>query len=65
MKTQYSAQILKVYVGEGDQYHGGPLYAALVVRLREAGIAGVTVLHGTTAAYRTDRSLVSGLADCD
>lgn len=46
MKQQFSAQVLTIYVGEGDQWHGGPLYAAVVEKLKEAGIAGVTVLHG-------------------
>lgn len=46
MKQQFQAQVLTIYVGENDQLRGGPLYAALVSRLREAGIEGVTVLHG-------------------
>ncbi len=46
MRRQSKAQILTVYVGEQDTWHGKPLYAALVTRLKEAGIAGVTVLRG-------------------
>jgi len=46
MKHQVSAQQLTIYIGESDQWKGGPLYAALVARLKESGIAGVTVLHG-------------------
>lgn len=46
MKQQFSAQVWTVYVGEEDQWQGGPLYAAVVERLKGAGIAGVTVLHG-------------------
>lgn len=46
MKHQTKAQVLRVYVGEQDQFHGGPLYAAVVTRLKEIGIAGVTVIHG-------------------
>lgn len=46
MKQQFQAQMLTIYVGENDQFRGGPLYAALVSHLREAGIGGVTVLHG-------------------
>lgn len=46
MKTEYAAQVLSIYIGEQDVYHGTPLYAAIVNRLRELGIAGVTVLHG-------------------
>jgi len=46
MKQQISAQVLTIYIGESDHYKGGPLYAAVVARLKENGIAGVTVLHG-------------------
>ena len=47
MRTQTTAQVLRVYIGEQDQYRGGPLYAAIVGRLKELGVAGVTVIHGT------------------
>ncbi len=46
MRRQSKAQVLTVYVGEQDTWHGKPLYAAIVTRLKEAGIAGVTVLRG-------------------
>jgi PII-like signaling protein len=46
MRVRVPAQVLTVYIGEQDQWHGGPLYAALVDRFREVGVAGVTVLHG-------------------
>jgi PII-like signaling protein len=45
-RRQSKAQILTVYVGEQDTWHGKPLYAVLVTRLKESGIAGVTVLRG-------------------
>jgi hypothetical protein len=35
-----------VYIGEQDTWHGGPLYAAIVNKFRELGLAGATVLHG-------------------
>lgn len=37
---------LRIYVGETDRWHGRPLYDALVVRAREMGLAGATVLRG-------------------
>lgn len=46
MRLESKAQILTIYVGEQDTWHGKPLYAALVTRIKEAGIAGVTVLRG-------------------
>lgn len=46
MRQQTQAQVLRIYVGEQDQFHGGPMYAAIVAKLKEVGIAGVTVIHG-------------------
>jgi uncharacterized protein len=46
MKNQLLSQVVRVYIGEQDQFHGGPLYAAIVGKFREIGIAGVTVFHG-------------------
>lgn len=46
MRQQIQAQVLTIYCGEDDKWRGGLLYPALVERLKEAGIAGVTVLHG-------------------
>jgi len=46
MRTQSNAQVVKIYIGEQDTWRGKPLYAALVTRMQEAGISGVTVLRG-------------------
>lgn len=40
------AQILKVYLGEADRYKGKPLYEALVLEARDAGMAGATAYKG-------------------
>jgi hypothetical protein len=37
---------LAVYVGESDDWHGRPLYVAIVERARELGLAGATVTRG-------------------
>jgi PII-like signaling protein len=47
MRTQSKAQVLRVYVGEEDQFHGGLLYPVIVGKLKEIGIAGVSVFRGT------------------
>ena len=46
MKLQAEAQLLRIFIGENDQYQGRPLYEAIVQRAREAGLAGATVLRG-------------------
>ena len=38
--------LLRIFLGESDQWHGRPLHIALLERLRQRGAAGVTVLRG-------------------
>ena len=40
------AVLLRIFIGEDDKYHGHPLYEALVLKAREMGLAGATVLRG-------------------
>ncbi len=46
MRIDGEALLARIYVGEADQWHGKPLYQAIVELLRERGIAGATVLRG-------------------
>jgi PII-like signaling protein len=38
--------LIRVFIGESDQWHHQPLANALVERLRREGFAGATVLRG-------------------
>lgn len=38
--------LLRVFIGESDKYDGRPLYEWLVLKAREHGLAGATVLRG-------------------
>jgi PII-like signaling protein len=38
--------LLRVFVGEDDKHEGKPLYEWLVLKAREHGLAGATVLRG-------------------
>lgn len=38
--------LLRVFIGEGDRHEGKPLYEWLVLKAREMGLAGATVLRG-------------------
>jgi PII-like signaling protein len=38
--------LLRIFVGESDKHDGMPLYAWIVRRARELGLAGATVLRG-------------------
>lgn len=46
MKIEGEGLLLRIYIGESDEWHGRPLYQAIVERLRERGLAGATVLRG-------------------
>jgi PII-like signaling protein len=38
--------LLRIFTGESDRRHGKPLYEWLVLKAREQGLAGATVLRG-------------------
>jgi PII-like signaling protein len=46
MTLPQEGHLLRIYIGESDKHEGKPLYEWLVLRAREAGLAGVTVLRG-------------------
>lgn len=46
MKIEGPAKLLRIYIGESDQWRGGSLAAALVRQAHEQGLAGATVLRG-------------------
>jgi PII-like signaling protein len=46
MMTPGEGRLLRIFVGESDKHDGHPLYEWLVLKAREAGLAGATVLRG-------------------
>jgi len=46
MKIEGEAQRLRIHIGESDRWKGKPLYEAIVLKAREEGLAGATVLRG-------------------
>jgi PII-like signaling protein len=47
MKIECDARLVTVYVNSTDQWHGRPLYSAIVEMCRDRGIAGATVIRCT------------------
>src|SRR5207237_6492182 len=45
-KKQGKAKLLRIYMGEADQWNGEPLYDAIVKQLRMMDISGATVYRG-------------------
>jgi len=49
MKIEGKVKALAIYVGEFDHWHGKPLYAAIVEKAQQRGLAGATAMRGIMA----------------
>ncbi len=55
MKIEGPGKLLRIFVGEADRWQGRPLAEAIVLMLREEGLAGATVIRGTEGFGATSR----------
>ena len=55
MTIEGEALLARIYIGESDTFEGRPLYDAIVRRLRERGIRGVSVFRGIEGFGRSSR----------
>src|SRR5690349_23296921 len=46
MQIPRQAVLLRIFIGENDRSGRSPLYEAIVLKARELGLAGATVLRG-------------------
>ena len=46
MKIPEEGCLLRIFIGESDTWERRPLYEAIVLKAREEGLAGATVLRG-------------------
>ena len=46
MNLPTEGQLLRIFIGETDKHEGQPLYEWLVIKAKEQGLAGATVLRG-------------------
>src|SRR5215470_3917369 len=46
MQLGEKAALLRIFIGESDRFGQHPLYEAIVLKAREQGLAGATVLRG-------------------
>ena len=46
MNIPEEGYLLRIFVGESDRYGHHPLYESIVLKAREQGLAGATVLRG-------------------
>jgi uncharacterized protein len=62
MKIEVDARMVTIFVNSTDQWHGRPLYSAIVALCQERGIAGATVVrcvegYGASRHLHTSRLL--------
>lgn len=62
MQLPQDSLLLRIFVGESDRFEHKPLYEALVLKAREHGLAGATVLrsslgYGATSHLHTAKIL--------
>ena len=55
MQLPRDSVLLRVFIGESDRHSGHPLYEAIVLRAREVGLAGATVLRSPMGFGATSR----------
>jgi PII-like signaling protein len=46
MNLPPEGQLLRIFIGESDKFEGKPLYEWIVIKAKEHGLAGATVLRG-------------------
>src|SRR5512143_561206 len=54
-KIPSDAKLLRIFFGEADRFEGKPLYEAIVLKAREMGLAGATVLRGPMGFGKSSR----------
>lgn len=56
MRKESEAILLRIFIGESDEYEGKKLYKYIVEMLKKEGIAGATVLRGITGFGKTSHA---------
>jgi PII-like signaling protein len=55
MEIPLEAVVLRIFIGESDRHDHHPLYEAIVLKAREAHLAGATVLRGPMGFGKSSR----------
>ena len=55
MQIPRDAVLLRIFIGESDRWEHRPLYEAIVLKAREAHLAGATVLRGSMGFGKSSR----------
>jgi len=57
MKLEGNGRLLRIFIGETDKVDHRPLYEVIVLKAREMGMAGATVLRGVQG-YGADSRVI-------
>ena len=63
MRVPRDAVLLRIFIGENDRAGGRPLYEAIVLKARETGLAGATVLRGPMGFGHASRIRTAKILD--
>ncbi|MGE0109919.1 MAG: DUF190 domain-containing protein [Bdellovibrionales bacterium] len=55
MNLPQESLLLRIFLGESDQFESKPLYEAIVLKAREQHLAGATVLRGPMGYGKSSR----------
>jgi uncharacterized protein len=61
MELPQDSLLLRIFIGEKDQYEGQPLFKALVLKARAMHLAGATVFRGPLGFGRSSHLHTSGI----
>jgi PII-like signaling protein len=59
-RSQSKAKMLRIYIGQDDQWESKPLYESIVMKLRQIDVAGATVYKGVMGYGAQQRMHKSG-----
>ncbi len=57
MRLPEEGSLLRIFIGESDKAEGKPLYEWIVLKAREQGLAGATVLRGMMGFGANSRAI--------
>ena len=63
MEAQSDAKLLRIFIGESDKIRHAPLYEAIVIEAKKAGLAGATAWRGLMGFGPTSRIRTAKILD--
>jgi uncharacterized protein len=61
MELPRDASLLRIFIGESDEYQGDPLFKVIVLKAREYHLAGATVFRGPMGFGKSSHLHTSGI----